>query len=55
MPIAKSQMGESVQAGVGALTTSDGRVKFGGVFKVQCFDKDGNLKWEEPFNKLVVN
>ena len=55
MPIAKSQMGESVQAGVGALTTSDGRVKFGGVFKVQCFDKDGNLKWEEPFHNLVVN
>ena len=55
MPIAKSQMGESVQAGVGALTTSDGRVKFGGVFTVQCFDKDGNLKWEEPFHNLVVN
>jgi hypothetical protein len=48
-------MGESVQAGVGALTTSDGRVKFGGVFTVQCFDKDGNLKWEEPFHNLVVN
>jgi hypothetical protein len=55
MPIAKSQMGESVQAGVGALTTSDGRIKLGGVFKVQCFDKDGNLKWEEPFHNLVVN
>jgi hypothetical protein len=22
---------------------------------VQCFDKDGNLKWEEPFHNLVVN
>ncbi len=47
MPIAKSQMGESVQAGVGALTTSDGRVKFGGVFKVECFGADGQKKWED--------
>ena len=37
MPIAKSQMGETVQAGVSTLTTGDGRVKLGGVFKVECF------------------
>jgi hypothetical protein len=55
MPIAKSQMGETVQAGVGALTTSDGRVKLGGVFKVKCFDAAGQLKWEEEFHNLVVN
>jgi hypothetical protein len=55
MPIAKSQMGESVQAGVGALTTSDGRVKFGGVFKVECFGPDGKKKWETDFHNLVVN
>jgi hypothetical protein len=55
MPIAKSQMGESVQAGVGALTTSDGRVKFGGVFKVECFGPDGQKKWEDEFHNLVVN
>lgn len=27
----------------------------GGVFHVQCFDKDGNLKWEEKAHNLVVN
>jgi len=29
--------------------------KAGGVFHVQCFDKDGNLKWEETNHNLVVN
>ena len=27
----------------------------GGVFKIQCFDKDGNLKWEDSTHNLVVN
>ena len=27
----------------------------GGVFHFQCFDKDGNLKWEESCHNLVVN
>lgn len=27
----------------------------GGVFTLQCFDKDGNLKWEEQTHNLVVN
>jgi hypothetical protein len=27
----------------------------GGVYTVQCFDKDGNLKWEETNPNLVVN
>lgn len=49
MPIAKSQMGETVQAGVGKLTLSDGRVKFGGVFKVECFGPDGQKKWKIHF------
>lgn len=26
-----------------------------GVYKVQCFDKDGNLKWEAESKNLVVN
>jgi hypothetical protein len=55
MPIAKSQMGETVQAGVGTLTTGDGRVKLGGVFKVECFGPDGEKKWEDTFHNLVVN
>jgi hypothetical protein len=35
-------------------TTSEG-MRAGGVFHVQCFDKDGNLKWEEKAHNLVVN
>ena len=31
------------------------KVKAGGVFTVQCFDKDGNLKWTEENHNLVVN
>lgn len=55
MPIAKSQMGETVQADVGKAAQGEGRVGLGGVFNVQCFDADGNLKWEETFHNLVVN
>jgi hypothetical protein len=29
--------------------------KAGGTFTVQCFDKDGVLKWESEKNNLVVN
>jgi hypothetical protein len=31
------------------------KAKAGGVFIVQCFDKDGNLKWEDREQNLVVN
>ncbi len=31
------------------------KVKAGGVFHVQCLDKDGNLKWEDSVPNLVVN
>lgn len=55
MPIAKSQLGETVQAGVGKSAQGDARVGLGGVFNVQCFDADGNLKWEDQFHNLVVN
>jgi hypothetical protein len=34
--------------------TQDG-IRGGGVFHVQCFDKDGNLKWEAEKHNLVVN
>lgn len=27
----------------------------GGIFTIQCFDKDGNLKWEDQAHNLVVN
>jgi hypothetical protein len=31
------------------------KVKAGGVFTIQCFDKDGILKWEDTTHNLVVN
>jgi hypothetical protein len=31
------------------------KVKAGGVFTVQCFDSEGNLKWESKTPNLVVN
>ena len=31
------------------------KVKGGGAFTVQCFDKEGNLKWEAEKHNLVVN
>lgn len=34
---------------------SSEKVKAGGVFTVQCFDKDGQLKWEAQEHNLVVN
>lgn len=55
MPIAKSNMGETVQAGVGMSSQEQERGGFGGVFKVTCFDVDGNQKWVDEFHNLVVN
>lgn len=31
------------------------KAKAGGVFHVKCFDKDGNLKWEDSAPNKVVN
>lgn len=31
------------------------KAKAGGIFTVQCFDKEGNLKWTEEKHNLVVN
>ena len=35
--------------------TTKESMRAGGVFHVQCFDKDGNLKWEDKSHNLVVN
>ena len=44
-------VGASVQKNQDAFEGAKG----GGVFTVTCFDKDGNLKWEEKAHNLVVN
>jgi hypothetical protein len=55
MIIAKSSSVDNVSSALTARTgTSDG-MRAGGVFHVQCLDKDGNLKWETSEHNLVVN
>lgn len=55
MIIAKSSSVDNVSSALTARTgTSDG-MRAGGVFHVQCLDKDGNLKWETSKHNLVVN
>jgi hypothetical protein len=46
---------DSTTAGLVAKTGFGESTKGGGVFHVQCFDKDGVLKWEDRMHNLVVN
>ena len=42
----------------GTVTTNQGfgeGAAGGGVFHFKCYDKDGNLKWEDSIHNLVVN
>lgn len=51
----KATSTDTVSAGLVARTGADSSARAGGVFHVQCFDKDGNLKWETSERNLVVN
>lgn len=55
MPIAKSSIADSVQAAVTKDAVGVESSGLGGVYTMTCFDKDGNLKWEESFHNLVVD
>lgn len=55
MLIAKSEGVDSVSSALVARTNSSEGMRAGGVFHVQCLDKDGNLKWETTEHNLVVN
>jgi hypothetical protein len=46
---------DKIAASVTAGGSVEGKAKGGGVFHFQCFDKDGNLKWENKAHNLVVN
>lgn len=50
-----AKVSDNVGASVQKSTGVDGQVKLGGVFHFKCFDKDGNLKWEDSTHNLVVN
>ena len=51
----KATSTDTVSAGLVARNGADSGARAGGVFHVQCFDKDGNLKWETSEHNLVVN
>jgi hypothetical protein len=55
MPIEKTKSTDTVASGLIAKTGASERGGAGGVFTVTCFDKDGNLKWEEKTHNIVVN
>lgn len=53
-----NEVAKSTDAVVASVTTNAGtkeKMQAGGVFHFQCFDKDGNLKWEDKAHNLVVN
>jgi hypothetical protein len=55
MIIAKAASNELITGTVGVVRGTNDKTSGGGVFTIQCFDKDGNLKWEAADKNLVVN
>lgn len=51
----KAKAGDLLGVSVAQQSGSQEGIKGGGVFTVQCHDKDGNLKWEAKSPNLVVN
>ena len=51
----KAHSGDAAAAGLVAKTGFNEKIQAGGIFHVQCLDKDGNLKWEDQMHNLVVN
>ena len=51
----KATSTDNVSAGLVARIGFTEGTRAGGVFHVQCLDKDGNLKWETSEHNLVVN
>lgn len=55
MSIEKVKSHDVVSSGLIAGTRSGEEMLAMGRFKIQCFDKDGKLKWEDENHNLVVN
>jgi hypothetical protein len=51
----KAKAGDTLGALVQKQSGTSDSIRGGGVFTVQCFDSNGNLKWEEQNHNLVVN
>jgi len=55
MSIEKTKSTDTVSSGLVAGTRPSEEMQALGHFTVQCFDKDGKLKWETENHNLVVN
>lgn len=55
MMIETAQSVDAVAASVTRQSGSLEKALAGGVFTITCYDKDGNLKWEDSAKNLVVN
>jgi len=51
----QAQSTEVVASALIAKTGAVNGVRGGGVFRAECYDKDGNLKWAAESHNLVVN
>jgi hypothetical protein len=51
----KTRLAESVAATFTTAKEADESVRLGGVFRIECRDKDGNVRWEAEAHNLVVN
>jgi hypothetical protein len=55
MMIDKAKSTDVVASTLERLSTSKDSARAGGVFTLECYDQDGNLKWSDSLHNLVVN
>lgn len=55
MLVNKASSSDAVGSSIVSGGSTQSGLKAGGVYSMQCFDKDGNLKWEAKSDNLVVN
>jgi hypothetical protein len=55
MNLEKAQSTDVVSSAMVCNGGADAKVRGGGVFRAECIDKDGNLKWVAESSNLVVN
>lgn len=48
-------MGDKYEAAVSSNKGTDAAFSIAGKYEVKCHDKDGNLKWEDTIDNIVVN
>jgi len=51
----QSSVSDVVTATLSRKSDQGSKAKAGGVYRMECFDKDGNLKWVAEEHNLVVN